>query len=341
MVHVLIAVADVGSGVQLEEALNQAGFEARWDGAQADGPRRGAPCEVVILDADHLGGRLAEVANTWRDHPAVPGVIAVGTSAAAREHAPAARVTLLSPAASTATLVAAIRDAAKLRLASGMSWAVMRAARSPCRRSRTRSTRGRRRCSTRATSTSRSRGPRCAGTSRTTRRRPRCSISCARSGFRARARDDRRIFDGTRTVQSLVKAGPLDPTQTARLLWALTSLGAITLTAEVRDVATPSRRSLDEIRRRPARARAARLERSTYFDVLEITPLAEYAEIEAGYQLVGSRYSPQALQRYDLGEQVALVTPTWELVEKARNVLVDDVRRAAATWTISASTSPR
>ena len=54
------------------------------------------------------------------------------------------------------------------------------------------------------------------------------------------------------------------------------------------------RRSLDEIRKH-LRARVARLERSTYYDVLEITPLAEYPEIEASYQLLGSRYSPQAL----------------------------------------------
>src|SRR5690348_2798402 len=66
-VHVLIAVADVGSGVQLEEVLNRAGFEARWDGAQAEGPRGASDCEVAVLDADHLGVRLAEVANLWRD----------------------------------------------------------------------------------------------------------------------------------------------------------------------------------------------------------------------------------------------------------------------------------
>ena len=39
--HVLIAVADVGSGVQLEEALNRAGFAARWDAGEVDGPRAG------------------------------------------------------------------------------------------------------------------------------------------------------------------------------------------------------------------------------------------------------------------------------------------------------------
>ena len=328
--HVLIAVADVGSGVQLEEALNQAGFESRWDGAQAEGPAGKSECEVVLVDADHLGARLVEVANIWRDHPAVPGVVALGTSAIAREHAPAARVTLLSPGASAATLAAAIREAAKLRLATGMRWAVMRAAlRLP------------------PIENSLEAWP------ATLLHARNVDIEIARTALRwhvlhyatptallDQLREERILSvpeletiahaDGTRTVQTLVKAGPLDPTQTARLLWALTSLGALELTPEVRDVATPSRRSLDEIRRH-LRARVSRLERSTYFDVLEITPLADYPEIEAGYQLVGSRYSPQALGRYDLAELVSLVTPTWELVEKARSVLVDDAARGRYT----------
>jgi len=113
-------------------------------------------------------------------------------------------------------------------------------------------------------------------------------------------------------------------------LWALTSLGAIVLTPEVHEIATSGQRSLDEIRKH-LRARITRLERSTYFDVLEISPLAEYPEIEASYQLLGSRYSPHALQRYDLGELVSHVKPTWELVEKARNVLVDDAHRGRYT----------
>ena len=45
--HVLIAHADVGSGVQLEEALNRAGFTAKWDAGEVDGPRTGHPCECV------------------------------------------------------------------------------------------------------------------------------------------------------------------------------------------------------------------------------------------------------------------------------------------------------
>jgi hypothetical protein len=329
-VHVLIAVAEVGSGVQLEEALNGAGFQATWDAAQVDGPSGIVRCEVVLVDADRLGARLAQVADAWRDHDTVPGVVAVGSSAAAREHAPAARVTLLSPGAKPATLAQAIREAAKLRLATGMRWSVMRAALKlpPADND-------------------------VAAWPATVLHARNVDLDVARAALRwhvqhyatpsatlDRLREERVLtvpeletlahVDGTQTVQRLVKRGPLDPTQSARLLWAMASMGAIDLTAEVRDVATPSRRALDEIRRH-LRARVARLEKSTYYDVLEITPLAEYADIEAAYQLVGSRYSPQALGRFDLAELVTHVQPTWEIVEKARAVLADHAQRGRYT----------
>src|SRR5262249_35913622 len=103
MMHVLIALVDVGSGVQLEEALVQAGIGATWDSAQAEGPRGDAGCDVVVLDADHLGKRLAAVTARWREQPALPGVVAIGASQAARDQAPHARITLLAPGASPAT----------------------------------------------------------------------------------------------------------------------------------------------------------------------------------------------------------------------------------------------
>ena len=328
--HVLIAHADVGSGVQLEEALNRAGFTAKWDAAEVDGPRAGHACEVVLIDADHLLARLAEVTLAWRDQPSVPGVVAIGNSAEAREFAPAARVTLLSSTAKITTLTAAIQEAAKLRLATGMRWAIMRAA---------------------------LKLPPIENTieqwAATLLHARSVDIEVARAALRwhvqhyvtplpllEQLRAERILTvpeletiahaDGTKTVQTLVKAGPLDPLKTARLLWALASLSAIAITPEVHEPSTPGQRSLDEIRKH-LRARIARLERSTYFDVLEITPLAEYEDIEASYQLLGSRYSPAALQRYDLGELVTHIKPTWELIEKARNVLVDDAHRGRYT----------
>ncbi|HEY1553348.1 MAG TPA: hypothetical protein VGF94_00875 [Kofleriaceae bacterium] len=337
--RVLIAMADVGSAVQLEEALQLAGFTAKWDDTQADGPRASAgpsaspvvsSPEVVVLDADRLGARLGAVADAWRDHDAVPGVIAIGGSAEARVQAPRARVTLLAPAASIGTITATLRDAAKLRLASGMRWPVLRAALKlpPAAND----------------------AAAWAGTILHART---VDLEVARSALRWHAgsyatptelldlvREERVLnvpeletaahFDGTYTVQTLVKAGPLDAQATVRLLWALVSMGAVTLTPEVRDVATTPRRALAEIREH-LRARTQRLERSTYYDVLELTPLAEYPEIERAYQLVAWRYSPRALARYDLADVAGLAQPIWDHIEKARAVLVDDAERGRYT----------
>ena len=326
MTAVLIALADVGPSVQLEEQLVQAGIEAKWDQAQAGGPTGAHMPTVVLIDADHLGKRLAKVADAWRNHPSVPGVIAVGNSQVAREQAPAARVTLLAPTAKLSTLVAAIQEAEKLRLATGMRWSVIRSALGlpPARDER-------------------SAWPLVIQKARFV------DLEIPRSALRWHVhhyvtpttkldelREDRVLdvpelevaaqIDGTLTVQSLVKVGPLDPQGSAKLLWALGSIGALDFTPEIRDVATPARRMLAEVRAH-LRARKERLEKSTYYDVLEITPLAEYPEIEAAYQLVAFRFSPDALEVFDLADLKPEAQPIWDLVEKARSVLVDHAQR--------------
>lgn len=331
--RVLIALADVGQGVQLEEALSQAGFEPTWDGAQVDGPQgTQAQPEVVLVDADHLGARLDAVAGAWRDYPSVPGIVAIGGSPAAREHAPAARVTLLSPTASTQTLANAIREAAKLRLATGMRWSVLRAA---------------------LKMPPADNGP--DTWAATILHARNADIEVARSALRwhvqhyvtptavlDQMREERVLtvpeletcafIDGTRTTQTIVKTGKLDPAAVARLLWTLGCIGAADFTAEVRDVATTARRALDETRRF-LRARAEQLARGSYYDVLEITPVADYPEIENAYRLVAARYSPNVLARLDLAELQGLVAPNWELVDKAHRALLDDATRGRyADW---------
>jgi hypothetical protein len=326
---ILIALADVGPAMPLEELLVGAGFAAQWSAALAEGPRAGdvvPPATVVLLDADRLGARLPDVATAWRSHPAVPGLVALGNSSSAVEHAPRARVTLIAPTAKLATLIAAIHDAAKLRLAAGMRWDVMRAAVGL---------------------------PPAAdepGAWQLTLVAARSvELEVPRAALRWHAahyvtptarldelREDRlltvpeleaaAVLDGTRTVQTHVAAGPLDPAHTARFLWTLASIGAVELTAEVRDVATVQRRLLAELRGH-VRARAAMLGQSTFYDVLEITPLAEHDEIEAAVRLVGMRFSPQALAGHDLAELAGHVKTMWDLVEKARGVLLDHASR--------------
>jgi len=276
----------------------------------------------VVLDADHLGRRLIDTADAWRDHASVPGLVALGTSAIARDRAPLARLVLISPAAPAAQLVAAIREASKLRLAAGMRWPIMRTALGlpPCEDSPV------------------AWGPTLAAARAVDLEIPRAALRWHAQHYATgtarleQLRDERvltvpeldtvRALDGTCTVQSFVKRGPLDPLQSARLLWALASLGAVDLTPEVHDIATSPRRLLRELRDH-LRARAVRLERSTFYDVLEITPLAELDDVEAAYRAVGRRYAPMLLATYDLAELATTIKPMWDLVEKARAVLVD------------------
>jgi hypothetical protein len=323
---VLLALADVGLCVQLEDQLVQAGLTTTWDAAQLDGPHGAATADVILVDADHLGARLAGVTEAWRACPTLPGVLAIGSSPAARDHAPRARITLVAPTARLATVIAAIRDAAALRLAAGMRWPVLRAA-----------------LGLPDADDARPAWQPALAAARTV------DIEIPRAALRwhvhdyaiptARLdelRDDRALTvpeletiahaDGTRTVQRLVKQGPLDPIRTARLIWALGSLTAIVFTPEIHDIATAPRRALAEARAH-LRARAARLEHSTFYDVLEVTPLAEVDDIEAAYQLVARRFAPEQLAAHDLAELAQLVQPTWDLVEKARGVLVDHPQR--------------
>ncbi|HEY5935915.1 MAG TPA: hypothetical protein VIU61_14800 [Kofleriaceae bacterium] len=326
MTAVLIALADVGPGVQLEEQLVAANVPAKWDAAAANGPRDTTPFTVVLIDADLLGERLAGVADRWRDHAAMPGIVAIGSSAAAREHAPKARVTLVAPTAKLATVITAIREAAKLRLSATMRWDTLRAALGL----------------TPVTDAPTAWQPTLTAARTIDIEIPRAALRWHAGHYATpthrldELREDRvltvpeleaaSVLDGTRTVQTHVKAGPLDPMQTARFLWTLASIGALDFTPEIRDVATSPRRLLAELRAH-LRARARRLEKSTYYDVLEITPLAEYPEIEKAYQLVGARFAPSTLAGHDVSDLTTTIQPMWDLVEKARSVLVDHAQR--------------
>ncbi|MDX2090762.1 MAG: J domain-containing protein [Kofleriaceae bacterium] len=325
MTMVLLALADVGSAVQLEEQLNKAGLVARWDSRQVDGPVHGVGAAVVVIDGDHLGDKIADVAEKWRDQPSVPGVVAIGSSAAARESAPKARVALIAPTAKLSTLVNMIQEAAKLRLASGMRWAVLRAATNMLP----------------VDDTPQAWQP-------TLQAARKVDIEIPRAALRWHAahyvtpmprldelREERyltvpelefvRRIDGTTTVQTLV-GSVNDAAGMARFLWTMGSMSALDFTPEVRDLATVPRRILHDMRTH-LRARVQRLERSTYYDVLEVSPIAEYEEIENAYQWLGKRYAPNVLSQLDLSDLAPLVAPQWELVEKARSVLVDHSAR--------------
>lgn len=325
MPSILIALPTVGAGLQLEDTLRRAGARAHWEAACADGPRssgEAARAGIVIVDADHLGDRLPAAVAAWRASPSLPGVLAIGDGETARAQAPAAHVTLLAGKASTPTLVTAAQEAYRLRLAAALTWPMLCAAVGAPLRERTAATI----CEVAALA----RG--------VALELPRAALGwypqhyVTATPLLAEVVAERRLalpeqattaaFDGTLTLQRALHRGPLDAAQTARLTWALACAGAVELTVEPRDGATPARRALAELRRHLVH-RKARLLGGTYYDVLEITPLADPPHIEEAYRLQALRYAPAQLARHDLADLASSAQPMWELVEKARATLID------------------
>jgi hypothetical protein len=321
-VRVLLAFTDVGLGIPLQEALEAEGRRATWEPGATPESKRSDPPDVVILDGDAAPAALGERADGWRALDPAPGLIAIGQSAAGASAAAAARVTLVPPTAAPAQLAQALDEAARLRFAAGLSPGLARRALSL---------------------------PPGAETPQLVAAARNLDVELARAALRwhaqhyvtATARIDElraaralippeiehlRHMNGTLTLQSVVRGGPLDAPAAARLVWILGSLGAVTLGPEPPDLATPARRALVELRAH-LRARTARLAKATFYDVLEITPLAEIDDIEAAYRVLQWRFGPERTGAVDLGDATALAAPAWDQVERARKVLNDIAAR--------------
>jgi hypothetical protein len=321
-VRVLLAFTDVGLGIPLQEALETLGRDTRWDPAATPATVTVDPPDVVVLDADGLGGRLADNADAWRALDPAPGVLAIGMSADAATRASAARVTLVPPTATPAVLSRALDDAARLRFAAALAPGLARRA---------------------------LRLPPGADSVQMLAASRTLEVEIARAALRWYAQhyvaatgvvDELRAaralippeiehiakMNGALTLQSVVRAGPLDAPEAARLVWVLGSLGAVKLTPEPEDLTTTARRSLFELRNH-LRARTARLAKATFYDVLEITPFAEIDDIEVSYRILAWRYGPERTGKLDLGDVAPLAAPAWDQVERARKVLSDVAAR--------------
>lgn len=320
--RVLLAFTDVGLGIPLQEALEALGRSATWEPGATPDRKRADPPDVVILDGDAASPPLGERADAWRALDPAPGLIAIGQTSAGVSAAAAARVTLVPSSATPPQLSTALDDAARLRFAAALSPGLARRALSL---------------------------PPGADIPQLVAAARNLDVELARAALRWHAqhyvaatarvdelRDARalippeiehvRHMNGTLTLQSVVRAGPLDAPAAARLVWILGSLGAVTLGPEPPDLATAARRALSELRAH-LRARTARLARATFYDVLEITPLAEIEEIEAAYRVLEWRYGPGRTGAVDLGDTAALAAPAWDQVERARKVLNDVAAR--------------
>ncbi|MBK9030703.1 MAG: hypothetical protein IPL61_05085 [Myxococcales bacterium] len=324
MTLVVLALADVGLGIPTQEGLERLGRDVRWTPAQAGGPDGSldpAP-DVVVVDADGDGDALAAAVAAWRALDPPPGILGLGMTQAAAAHTTACRIPLCSPSASPLELAAAIDSAARMRLAAGLSPGLARRALGL---------------------------PPDAPLAQVTAAARTVDVELARAALRwhalayatatdvvAELRSARALIvpeietlghlSGIRTVQSIVRAGPLDPYATARLLWVLGSLGAIEFSPEPIDTATPARRGLTELRAH-LRARTERLSRATFYDVLEVPPAAETEDIMTAVALLERRYGLGATSGHDLGDCAALAGPCWDQVERARKVLLDIASR--------------
>lgn len=321
MLLALIATEDVGLAFQLETTLTKQGIECRHYTA---GTPVGA-ADVVLLSAEEHGAGLVEVAQRFREQDTVPGIVVLGPPSAA-SMAAAARAPLVPPDAKSDSLVAAIGEAARRRFAADMNWRVARKAMGL---------------------------PQGTGDVREAAliiaRARKMEVDIPKAALKwhlkhyaqdrgaipvlreARALSIPEVelaahLHGCFTIQTLLKTGPLDPPGAARFLWALRCTGALELGPEPADGNTPERRALMNMRAH-LRARRQRLEKATYFDVLEAPPAATFEEVERNYQLLAWRFQPDRLRAFDLGDMAADVDPNWQQIEVARAMFVDMAER--------------
>ena len=234
--------------------------------------------EVVVLDADHLGKRLASSGRSVARSPVGAGRRRgrrVGRPRASKRRSHASRCS--SPTASTATLGNAIREAAKLRLAAGHALAgAARRAEAAARRERA-ARRGRRRCSHARNVDIELARTRAALARPALRDADAAARSAARGARaqRARARDDR----ARRRHDHRADARQARPARSARRPRACCGHSRRSARSTSRPRFATSRRRSAARSPRSARTCAPAPSGSsgaTYFDVLEISPLAEY-----------------------------------------------------------------
>ena len=321
-----------GPGVQLEEQLNKAGAR-RALGRRSRPMARAArsPRRSCVIDADHLGDRLAAVAEQWRDQPSVPGR---GRDRRRRRPRASRRRTRGSRWSrrprSSRRWSTAIQEAAKLRLASGMRWAVLRAARklppiedAPARVAADAARRAQGRHRDPAHRAALARHP-LRDADAAARRAPRASACSPSPSSRPR-----RSSTARSPCRRLVRLGPAR-SAADRAVPVDAGLDRRARASRPRSATSrrPPRRMLARAARAPARARrrGSSAARSTTSSRSRRSPSTRRSR--TAYRLVGAAVRAEGARRGTTSRDLAaLVKPMWELVEKARSVLVDHAAR--------------
>lgn len=323
MIRIALGFADVGLAIALQAALEGPERELRWQAELLRGPDGGPPPDLVILDVDGAGGRLDGALAAWRAVSPPPALLGLVASADALAHATRGRLPTVAASAEGPQLAAALELATRLRFTATLSPTLARNALALPADADDGAVIAVARGAEQELVHAALRWHASHYVTAVRLERVRPWLTAAEQAQLVHAA-------GTLTVQSLVRAGPLDGVGAARLLWTLASLGALALSPAPLDRATPARRALAELRDHLT-ARAQRLAHSTFYDVLELTPLAEVGEIERAFRLLETRFGPTVTGAVDLGDAAALAAPSWELIVRARQVLVDGAARGRYT----------
>jgi hypothetical protein len=333
---VVITFDDVGLGLPLQEALEDKGHRVTWNPGLAAGPSAATgasdlPDLVVVT----LRDGFEDTVTAWRQVAPPPAMLVIGAGEATRQRTSACGVVAVDPARSPDELVAAADRALALRFAGALSVPFARAALGlPSASDAAPQVEARRivegaREALRRHATDYVRATQVVASLREHRILEIPEVELARK------------LEGTITLQSAVRAGPLAPSRAGRLLWALACIGGVTLTPEPPDRATAARRALSETRAH-LRARRDRLDRATYYDVLEVTPDATTDEIDRAVRSLALRYGPEVLSPLDLAELSNLAEPMWSQIRKARQVIADIANRGRYNdWVSSRRTELR
>lgn len=314
---VVLAIADVALAVELQEILEAAGHAVRWEAAMAGAPPATKDGDIDLVVASAADGDLAAVAARWRALSPPPAVLALG-GPAARSAARDAHAGFVAIDRAGEVIAEAVRQGLAVRFGQALSGAHARGAiglPASAAAAEVVTHKDRADLTVIQYALGPHKGAYVTATAEIAALREVRALAIPEVGLTQR-------LDGTLTVVSALRATELSPAEAARTLWALACVGAVTLTAEPPDDATPERRALRTIRAH-LRARHHRLTGATHYDVLEVPPSAEPAAIDHATRSAALRYHPSQFSGLDLGDVRALAQATWTHIEKARAVLLD------------------
>ena len=325
MARVSLALEDVGLAMPLQEALESAGHIVTWSPPLAKGPQAiedGWADDVVVVN-EAATDNIRALIDAWRDREPPPAVLAVITSPEGEVAANQAHAVMVPASSPTEAIAAAVPRAMALRYAGRLSAGFARGALGLPSGAQ----------DSQILAAARGVDARMIKEALGWYAAHYCSVSDERV---AALREQRALqipeveltkkIDGASCLQTLVKAGPLDGPASARFLWALASIGVMRFSPEPPDLSTLRRRAV-AMTRQHVRARHARMNTTTYYDLLEVSPEATPQEIDHACRMLGVRFLPKRLAELDLSDVTPMVEPLWQHILQARATLSDPTER--------------